>query len=114
VIRHQTFQIIDFPLKDYNGCVAITGEIAPEKETPTQVTIFPNPSEGIFQIQFADQINITPFGVSVYNLVGQKILSLPAGIYDRIDLQNQPDGLYLIRISMGGKDHCQKIIKRSN
>lgn len=113
VIRHQTFQIVDLPILDYNGCVSTTGSINEDSEVSPRFTLFPNPSQGIFQIQFADESNIAPFSVSVYNLVGQQILSLPAGIYDRVDLQNQPDGLYLIRIVMGGKDSCQRIIKRS-
>ncbi|MCF8370800.1 MAG: T9SS type A sorting domain-containing protein [Bacteroidales bacterium] len=113
-IRIQSFQIIDLPIQNYNGCVGFVGDVYKEVDNASHFNLYPNPSTGIFQIQFTDVSNIALFSVSVYNLVGQKIVSLPSGIHDRVDLQSQPDGLYLIRIMMDGKDSCQRIIKRSN
>jgi len=76
-------------------------EIAPEPNGITRplqnqyVSIFPNPSGGVFQIrnhQFRSQIE-------VYNLLGEKVYSSAiSGSTLTIDLNNQPAGIYLCRI----------------
>lgn len=63
-------------------------EIAIEKPT---ITIFPNPSNGLFNIQSS---NGTIGTVSVYSSMGQLIQQTTEST---IDLSNQPEGIYLIK-----------------
>jgi hypothetical protein len=53
----------------------------------------PNPSSGIFY--FKDSRNI--HSVEVYNLLDEKVFI--QGAVNQINLQNQPKGIYLVRVN---------------
>jgi len=55
--------------------------------------IYPNPSSGIFY--YKDGRNI--HSVEVYNLLGEKVFI--QGSVNHINLQNQPKGIYLVRVN---------------
>lgn len=59
--------------------------------------IYPNPSTGIFY--FKDSRNI--HSVEVYNLLGEKVFI--QGAVNQINLQNQPKGIYLVRVNSSQK-----------
>ncbi|MEA3446055.1 MAG: T9SS type A sorting domain-containing protein [Bacteroidota bacterium] len=111
-IRNQPFQIIDFTLQDYDGCVGYTGSIENESDISSPFTIFPNPSDGIFQIKFSSDIKKQRLDIYVYNSLGQKIFSGHSGNNFQIDLRNQPDGIYFTRIIYGNNEWSQIIIKK--
>ncbi|MBL4604247.1 MAG: T9SS type A sorting domain-containing protein [Flavobacteriaceae bacterium] len=73
------------------------------------VSVYPNPSNGIFNIQWPNNEKTT---ISVYNYLGQKISehkNITSGSYS-LDLSNQSKGLYLLKINSNGKLASKKII----
>ena len=68
------------------------------------ISIFPNPSSGIFQIESNQEIN----QIEVFNITGQVILSFNS---NTIDLSNQPSGIYLIEIKTTDAVFVNKLVK---
>ena len=75
------------------------------------VSIYPNPSKGLFNIKFAPQGSV----IEVYNELGLKVKTVIAGGDDitPVDANNMPNGVYFIRITNidGSIASQQKIIK---
>ncbi len=62
------------------------------------LTIFPNPSEGKFQLAVNDK-GFTKGEMGIYNVMGEKVFE--SMIYNEtstIDLSNQPKGIYFVRL----------------
>jgi uncharacterized repeat protein (TIGR03803 family) len=68
------------------------------------ISLYPNPSTGIFTISFAGAQNFVPATMEIYNVLGQKVfvetLNPPAGGQgdNLINLTGEPGGVYLYRI----------------
>ncbi|HTB32016.1 MAG TPA: T9SS type A sorting domain-containing protein [Bacteroidia bacterium] len=78
----------------------ITTSIPPISNKPS-ISLFPNPSPGLFTLAFAGQQNVVSGRIEVYNVLGEKvtIATLKQVQSDnRIDLTNQPNGIYLYRV----------------
>lgn len=74
-----------------------------------KVKVFPNPSTGLFTLAFVGAQNFVPATVEIYNVLGEQVLkhilrsTQPAragtgGDDNRIDLTNQPNGIYFYRV----------------
>ncbi len=63
-----------------------------DEETPFEISVYPNPTNGLVNIQSSVPVNIV-----VYNVVGEKILT--ATNTKQIDLSNQPRGIYMVQLS---------------
>jgi len=79
------------------------------------VYIHPNPGEGMYYLTFTAQIH-EPVDLRIFNLMGHLISTQRrevsgAGDQIRIDLQNQPDGIYIISVSVNGTVKKLKVIK---
>ncbi|WP_310560590.1 T9SS type A sorting domain-containing protein [Flavobacterium sp.] len=66
----------------------------------TKVTIYPNPSNGIFDIEFKNEIK----NIKVSNMLGQvvyeeKVEQSAAGIRKNMDLSRFESGIYIINVS---------------
>lgn len=71
-----------------------------EESAFKSITVFPNPSKGIFRISGIDQ----PFTYSVLNITGQCLIkSNTANNGTSIDMSNVPDGIYYLMIN--GEDN---------
>lgn len=79
-----------------------------EPEPTTEITVFPNPSTGLFTIG-GGQIA----SYQVFNLNGQLILESASGVTgNQLDLSNAANGLYFVRITAGDQTVTKKIIKQ--
>jgi hypothetical protein len=75
-----------------------------DNESSTTLTIFPNPSSGIFNLsELANEINIL-------NLLGQTVLKLTNTA--KMDLTNLTNGVYLASAKIRSKFYVIKVIKR--
>jgi len=83
-------------LEMFSGIVGIS-EV---KETNT-ITVYPNPSNGLFQLKIKNYELGMNKGVEVYNMLGEKIFSQYSLVTSQysIDLSGQPSGVYLYRIT---------------
>ena len=69
--------------------------------------VYPNPSDGIFNLNLADE-NI--YTVNVYNMMGQKIYENDHVINQhRIDIKDYPKGIYYIEVSNGEFKRSHKV-----
>lgn len=73
------------------------------------VSIFPNPSNGVFQIT-SDESQIT--NLEIVNILGEKVYaSTKAQVANStIDISNQPKGVYFVKIYDGTTIYNQKIV----
>jgi hypothetical protein len=74
------------------------------------ITIYPNPSTGIFTLQKATDAKAT---VVVYDVLGNQCLSLNLSQGEatkQIDLTNFPKGIYHLQLTEGEKVYSQKIV----
>ena len=74
------------------------------------LVIYPNPSEGLFNIEFDGNISY----YEVYDLKGNKIINKTASSGNKasvIDLSNSPTGVYMLVMNINGKTIKKKIVK---
>lgn len=75
----------------------------------------PNPSKGLFQLSFRAEQKDT--NIEVYNMAGQRVYTQTLNKFDgyyngQIDLSKQPKGEYLVRVTQGGAQYSQKLLKQ--
>lgn len=86
----------------------------PETLLEGSFSLFPNPSQsGIYQIRLAGEVNKN-LGIKIYNAQGQLKsvveTNSPEGLY-QLDLQDLPNGLYLLEIQVGNEKILKRVIK---
>jgi hypothetical protein len=76
-----------------------------------KIRIYPNPTKGMINIEIPDNENLTAL-ILVYGIQGNLILSEKVkGTLTGIDLNNQPPGMYILKISLGDQSSDWKVIK---
>ena len=81
-----------------------------ESNISLSASVFPNPSNGIFTLKLAEEKNAT---IEVYNIVGEKILSMETQNESTpIDLIDQPRGVYILKVIGSKQSFNQRIIKQ--
>lgn len=84
-------------------------------ESDPLVYIYPNPGLGIYYLTFTVPLQ-DPFELRIFNLLGTQISVLKGVVSStgnrfKIDLQNQPDGIYIISVLMDGRIENLRVIK---
>jgi len=104
---------------DQNDCeveAVINDVIASLNQFPvfsSQFTIFPNPVEDKFTIQKLQVISGTALQISIYNLVGEKVIAVILNPdQSTIDCRALPPGMYSIEITSGENIYRTKFIKQ--
>lgn len=90
----------------------IAGEIS-ENEMTLDVLVYPNPNNGIFDIKINDVEN-TEVGLvnfEVYNNIGVLVKKDELINEMRIDITDNPAGMYLLRITKDDKVYSRVIVK---
>ena len=103
----------DVSFHSYSGlidsviCEGITSVSESNSQYP--VTVFPNPTNDLLQVQFPDNL-CEKINVSFYNLVGEKIsdLSLDKGI-NKLEVSAMAPGVYILSWKTGEISGCKKI-----
>ena len=102
-----------------NGCSSQSNEVtinlilSNEINLLPDLKVFPNPSEGIFNIEFSNN-SINPIELSILNLKGIEIWSkkieTKGKVSEKVNLTKQPKGVYYILIEKQNKIHTIKLI----
>ena len=74
--------------------------------TSSHISIYPNPSHGIFNIE---GINKT-VNVKIFNAFGEEVLNNEINLPQKLDLSDQPNGVYFIRIYTDEGVHFEKLV----
>lgn len=78
------------------------------------VTIAPNPSSGVFEVEFANNI-VAKTSIIICNVLGQEVLSLDCARDDKtvkLDLSDYPSGVYLVKIIGDGGVLEKRVLKK--
>lgn len=90
----------------------INGTLSTENFELNNVTVYPNPSNGIFNIALG---NIEPSAIAVYDVTGKIIWSKAAlqnaTTETSIDLSNAQTGIYFVKITADNQSIVKRIIK---
>jgi uncharacterized delta-60 repeat protein len=83
----------DFALVRYNGSATSTGITS--LSANQSISIFPNPSNGIFTIQCADKI----LDLEIINAFGEKCITTTVNSQqETVNLSSQPNGIYFLQL----------------
>ncbi len=91
---------------------AITATLAnPEFSIKPEVTIYPNPTNGIFNMEFKNDVN----SIRVINILGkvvyfEKVAANSTETTKRIDLSNLVNGLYIVSVSNDNGTSNYKVV----
>lgn len=77
------------------------------------IRIYPNPTPGHLKVEVAGWDNGDKCTFHIYNSVGQRILSSRAtSSYTELDISFCSNGLYILHITLNGKETVWKILKK--
>lgn len=85
-----------------------------ETKTNASISVYPNPGTGKFKIQIDNgQLSIDNYQLSIYNVLGEKIYqSEIQNQKSEIDISQQPNGIYIVRVNGAKQSPNQRIIKQ--
>ena len=94
-----------FSTKTINFCVDGPTEI--EFEPATEMSIYPNPTNGMLNITSNEEID----SVEIFNSVGTAVISSTvAGNSSSIDMSNLPNGMYFVRVYTANGIETVKVV----
>ncbi|HTA26771.1 MAG TPA: T9SS type A sorting domain-containing protein [Bacteroidia bacterium] len=92
-------------IADSGGTLSSICEVATSlndvKFVSNNLSVFPNPSSGIFTISFVGAQNFVPATIEIYNVLGEKVFSSnysPSTNRYSLNLSSQPNGIYFYRV----------------
>jgi hypothetical protein len=105
--------IVEGKKKDEADITNISGiDASAENFEANQIAVFPNPSNGIFNIAFG---NLNPTQIDVYDISGKLILEKKqleiSNNQTNIDLSKTSDGVYFVKITTEDNTITKRIIK---
>lgn len=88
-------------------------DFAGELKDDSFVSIYPNPSDGLFTIGIALPEQEEGLEISIVSAVGSEVIHIAEGDFRsgelKIDLRDQPPGVYLIRIKYSSREFIERI-----
>ncbi|MBE6341147.1 MAG: T9SS type A sorting domain-containing protein [Bacteroidales bacterium] len=91
---------------------SVQEDFSEEQLGEVQVRIYPNPTHGHLKVvlQGVDELQ---GAIEVYDTQGKRIAYLPKAEHENdIDLSPQPNGIYLMRLTINGEVSTWKILKK--
>ena len=77
------------------------------------VKIYPNPTQGNLRVSISSLGNSDKCHLGVYSIQGTQILAFDVNSDNaNVDISNQPNGVYLLQITINGKSTTWKITKK--
>lgn len=79
------------------------------------LTVYPNPSDGVFQVDFTSLVPSAEVAFSVYDILGKKLFEKKVTFNDtgfEVNLVDYPKGVYQLRICVGETVVNKKLVKK--
>ena len=74
---------------------------------------YPNPTQGNLKVSISGLENSDKCHLDVYSIQGTQILAFDVNSDNaNVDISNQPNGVYMLQITINGKSTTWKIIKK--
>lgn len=94
---------------DYDSCV-ISYWASEEEEKEDDVSVYPNPTKGIFTVRLIEQGTVT---INVYDVMGRRLLNYTGtGEHCTVDISHLPNGIYYVLMGNDGITSRTTIIKQ--
>jgi len=109
-VAFETYNYFGNNLYIDNVNIGMMTDIA-ENNIQDEIQIYPNPTNGIINIQVPDDLRNTD--ISIYNMQGAEILKIETSEGERIysaDLGEYSEGMYLIRVNKANQIYTKKIL----
>lgn len=88
-------------------------DVSSEKLREHFVKINPNPTQGNLKVGISGLKNSDKCYLELYSVQGVQILAFDVNSDNTdVDISNQPNGIYLLKITINGKSTTWKIIKK--
>ena len=82
-----------------------------DESIATQHVIYPNPSNGVFNIDFSSSTDLTDVSIRLYNINGEVVISKVAETStERFDISSYPTGIYFIEINSGSEVNTYRLV----
>jgi uncharacterized repeat protein (TIGR01451 family) len=106
--------ITNTTINEFVQPVSIGAEIS---NLNSQLYIYPNPSNGIFNLKTKQLEDLKINSFEVFDILGQKVfdandITISSSSNSQIDLSNQPNGIYFVKANGLNKSFSKKIIKQ--
>lgn len=84
-----------------------------ERVNEMEILIYPNPTKGLIRIEFLKLPEDTEATLYLYDMAG-KLIAVKEKVtdYTEIDITDEPDGIYILKIIAGEEQTEWKIIKK--
>ena len=89
-------------------CYEVIATGLTEKSAIPVLAIYPNPSKGKFQITVKNAQPTDNFSLEIYNTEGKQVYQKNNAISE-IDLSNQPEGVFLVKVLYNGSVLIKKL-----
>lgn len=107
-IANQYFQAFAYLYQFAGGVLGVN-----QNEYGDNLVVYPNPCNGILNIEATGNTTLSDVEISVYNVLGNKIYSNQYSnlLHESIDLSSQASGMYFINVQSGNKTSHFKVLK---
>lgn len=93
----------------YIDDISVTAALSTDDLTSKTLKYFPNPVKDVFNLSHTENID----GVSVFNLLGQQVLSASInGTEGSVNMSSLPAGNYIVKVNAGNTTSNIKILKQ--
>ena len=93
----------------HNFCITNVGI---DESENTLFSVFPNPTEGVLNIVFANDMN-TPVEINIYDAIGALVMSEKVNAFGQthiVDLNDVTPGLYMVEVYNGTQRTLERIV----
>jgi len=111
-VSYISIPVADVVFEPYSGCVDKLSSVDERTDRPAHIAVYPNPSEGVFQVKIDGDGSGNLKWIEVYNMLGGKIYAsqVPDASCSRIvDISGFPAGIYQINAVSDGGTCSQKV-----
>lgn len=110
----------DVTVTDINGCyetvtIVVSSQVGINEQDPTfGLSVYPNPTNGVFKLTINSAENHANVGVQIVNAAGQVVytnaLNINSGLNaTEIDLNALADGIYVVKVMVNEKIYITKV-----
>ena len=97
---------------DFDGKETLSKVVSVLQKGTVKIQVSPNPTTEKVTITCSETTLDTPLSISVFDLLGRKLISRVADNPSVLDLSALPKGVYLLDIRTGGNTFQEKIVKQ--